>query len=239
MSESITVAVGSPDDLRSSIWRLWVQGDEVYFGAQLMLPSLKVSFHKTGRWHIAWQKGLKIKEKTRIICKWRRPDPLNNGLINGIAVLVDPYLPRQPFKNKAIIDPDIKWLPLALYGKFLALKVVIATKKADLDSGRFAPDERILGRLKKANQEQVLLLAHDLPITLELGQRFAKSRSEIKIHFRKENIDRANLLDTTRALSITLPRFPHETPTIYDLSLGWENVSPEPESGTSKVTGTS
>jgi hypothetical protein len=99
MSESITVAVGSPDDLRSSIWRLWVQGDEVYFGARPMLPSLKISFHKTGKWHIAWEKGVKIKEKTRIIYRWRRPPPFNNGLVDGVAILVDPFFPKEPFKN--------------------------------------------------------------------------------------------------------------------------------------------
>jgi hypothetical protein len=228
MTQSITVAVGSPDDLRSSIWRLWVQGDEVYFGARPMTPSLKASFHKSGRWHIAWHKDLKGSGSSRIVCRWRRPDPLF-GIVHGIIVLVDPFFPKQPFKNKAIVDSAIKWLPLALYGKLLALKVVIATKNADLDSGRFSPNERILGRIKKTNGEQVLLLSHHLPLTPAMGQTISKYRSEIKIHYRKEDIERANLLDTTRALSISLPRYPHESPTIYDLSLGWENVAPEPE----------
>lgn len=223
----ITVAVGSPDDLRSSIWRLWVQGDEVYFGAQQMLPTLKVSLHKSGTWQIAWNKK-QPKEKTRIICRWRRPPPLRNGLVDGVGVLIDPYFPKEPFRNKAITDPDIKWLPLALYGKFLALKVLVATKEADLDSSRFPPHERIIGRLKKTNGEEAILMAGDHPISLEIGQRFAKSRSDIKIHFRKNDVDKAGLLDKTRALSISLPKFPHEIPNIYDLSLGWENVSPDP-----------
>jgi hypothetical protein len=105
-NNSITVAVGSPDDLRSSIWTLWVQGDEVYFGARPFLPSLKVSLHKTGRWHIAWEKKQK-NEKTRIIHRWRRPPPFHNGLVDGIGVLIDPYFPKEPFKNRAITDPDI------------------------------------------------------------------------------------------------------------------------------------
>lgn len=53
--KSITAAVGSPDDLRSAVWRLWVQGDEVYFGATMMLPSLKVSYRgKTDVSCTAW-----------------------------------------------------------------------------------------------------------------------------------------------------------------------------------------
>ena len=86
-----------------------------------------------------------------------------------------------------------------------------------------------MGRLKKTNGEEAVLLANDLPLALGLGQRFAKYRSEIKIHFRKEDMDKANPLDTTRAISISKPQFPHESPTIFDLSLGWENVAPEPE----------
>jgi hypothetical protein len=95
---------------------------------------------------------------------------------------------------------------------------LIATKQADLDYSRFPPHERILGRIKKANGEQAVLMAGDHPITLEPGQRFLKSRSEIKIHFRKSDVDKANLLDNTRALSISLPKLPHEIPNIYDLS---------------------
>lgn len=231
MDNSVTVAVGSPDDLRSWIWRLWVQGDEVYFGATPLLRSIKVSLHKTGKWHIAWNKGANPnKEKTRIICRWVRPPPLKSGFVECIAVFVDPYPAKEPFKNKAILNSDIKWLPLAPYGKYLIIKVLIATAKADMDSHRIPTNERILARLRKSNGEQAVLMAGEHPITLELGQRFLKNRSDPKIHFRPEDIDRAELFDMTRAVSFGFPRFPHEIPVIYDLSLGWENVSPEPAS---------
>jgi hypothetical protein len=139
-----------------------------------------------------------------------------------------PYLPKKPFKNKAIIDKDIRRLPLPLHGRFLVLKVAFAPAGTDLDSGRFPPNERILGRIKKSKGEEVILLLGEPPVSLVLGQRFLKYRSEIQIHFRKDDIDKADLLDTTRAFSISVPKFAHEIPAIYDLSLGWENVSPDP-----------
>jgi hypothetical protein len=154
MSSSITVAVGSPDDLRSSIWRLWVQGDEVYFGERYSVGRvLKVSFHKTGKWHIAWHKDVKEDEEDRFVCKWKRPEPFL-GLVSGILVLVDPFRPREPFKNKALLEQAIKWLPCAPYGDALLLKIMIATEYADLDAVPWWPTEKVLARLSKANGDR-------------------------------------------------------------------------------------
>ena len=208
---SITVAVGSPDDLRSSIWRLWIQGDEVYFGARPMMPSLKVSLHKSGKWRIAWSKSVTRADQAtdRVICRWRRP-PYIQGWINAVIVFIDPYFPKQPFRNKAILDADIRWLPLARYGKILILRVAIATRQADLNSGRFSPDEQVLGRLRKSNGEHVLLiLKNETPRPFVL-KHIAKTRSDIKIHFRKADLEKADLADTTRALAFTPQNLPHE-----------------------------
>jgi len=73
-------------------------------------------------------------------------------------------------------------------------------------------------------------MAGEHPITLELGQTFAQSRTKLKMYLPKDQIDRAIPVDTTRAALLSFPTLPHEIPTIYDLSLGWENVFPTPES---------
>jgi len=225
MDKSITVAVGSPDDLRSSIWRLWVQGDEVYFGAVQLLPALKVSLHKSGKWHIAWHKSLSIPAKNRVVCRWRRPPPNSDRMLLAINVIVDPFFPKYPFKNKAITGPEINWLPLALFGRVLTLKVLFAMKGADLDSSQVPADVRVLARIPKSNGEDVLFLVQNFSPPAWVWTSIAKWRSEIKLHFR--DVDKADLLDVTRALSISLPNYPHEAPVIYDLSLGFENVAPE------------
>jgi hypothetical protein len=145
-------------------------------------------------------------------------------MVPGITVVVDPFFSKKPFMNKAITDPEINWLPLALFGKVLALKTVIATKSADLDSSRLTPDERILARIPKSNGENVLFIAHNFTPPPWVWSSIAKWRSEIKIHCHEDQFKEARFMDTTRALSISLPRYPHEAPAIYDLSLGWENV---------------
>ena len=42
-------AVGSQNGARSSSWKLWSQGDEVYLADRYLAHKQKFSFHKTGR----------------------------------------------------------------------------------------------------------------------------------------------------------------------------------------------
>jgi hypothetical protein len=218
MSKSVIVAVGSPDDLRSSIWRLWVQGDEVYFGPRSMLPHLKASLHRTGNWHI---KLGKIKVE-----RWRRPKD-DRGLVKGIMVLVDPFLPTEPFKDRAIqsiSDSDIKWVVLPPYGKLAVLIVALATKDADLDSGMFPVGDRILAKLEKKNGERVLLIAHDMTLSPELSQKIIEEKSKITINVKEGRTIKAQL-GLGRAILTFPPGAPGEMPAIYDLCLGWDNVA--------------
>jgi hypothetical protein len=57
----LLVAVGSSDDVRSSIWRLWVRKNDVYFGTTDSLPAFKVSLHQSDQseiWRIALVRSL-------------------------------------------------------------------------------------------------------------------------------------------------------------------------------------
>jgi hypothetical protein len=216
MNQSITVAVGSPDDLRSSIWRLWVQGDEVYFGPRQMLPTLKVSLHRTGAWHI---KLGRIK-----VQRWRRPKD-NLGIVNGLMVLVDPSVPKATFWNKAILNSNIKWIALPPSGKLVTLILLLATAGADLDSARFPVGDQILARLQKKNGESAVLIAHDMTLTTQLSEKFGEERLKIVVNVHEGRSTKSQFLDQTRAMLTFLPGAAGEMPSIYDLSLGWDNVA--------------
>lgn len=225
----IIVAVGSPDDLRSSVWRLWVQGDEVYFGARGALGFFKVSLHKSGKWRVAKVSSLDRPDKNtdRVFIKWRRPAEFAPGLTNGVMALISFMPPERPFRNKHIDDPRIVWLPLAQYPKILALIILIANKDADLDPSRFDASTRIVGRIKKADGEIVCLITYEMDDSAgAIAAKMNEEKSKIKISI-KEGPKEAILLDATRALFVMRPGAPKEMPAIYDLPLGWENVEVE------------
>jgi hypothetical protein len=50
----IRFAVGSPEQYRSSLWRLWVQGNDVYLGARIITGVVKLSMHRSGIWRYAF-----------------------------------------------------------------------------------------------------------------------------------------------------------------------------------------
>jgi len=127
--DTIRFALGSLDEPRSAVWRLWVHGHDVYFGASLALQAFKVSLHKSRIWRIAWIQTLSQKDKDsdRLIMKWQRPSEHILGWTNCIAVLVSPILPKRPFQSERIADSRIKWVAVTP-GK--ALKFIIEFSKS-------------------------------------------------------------------------------------------------------------
>ena len=51
--KTLRFAVGTPSAARSSVWRLWVNQDDVYLGQRATTQFLKVSLHASGDWRIA------------------------------------------------------------------------------------------------------------------------------------------------------------------------------------------
>ena len=155
----LLVAVGTPNEPRSLVWRLWVQNDDVYFLAQL--SHIKVSLHKSGDWRIAHNRppGTSKTNRSRLIQKWERPLTPASGLVNCVAVYVPPILPQFPFPTKPIHIDGITWVPPS-YHLAIMLFVTIAAKGRDIDSSMFTPN-RLVGRRRKANGETVLLVAHE------------------------------------------------------------------------------
>ena len=78
-------AVGSPENIQSFVWRVWVQGDDVYIGARNALQVFKVSLHASGIWRIAFVKELKKEDSNsdRVIVRWNKPaeSPLGGSLV--------------------------------------------------------------------------------------------------------------------------------------------------------------
>jgi hypothetical protein len=93
--KEIRFAVGSQNDVRSSVWRLWANKDDVYLGAKTFLGAMKISFHKSGICRAAV-----ISTTPRpALTKWRRPLPASPGFTNLFAVVVPPYLVKAPFRE--------------------------------------------------------------------------------------------------------------------------------------------
>jgi hypothetical protein len=222
----LIVAAGSPDDVRSSIWRLWIQGDDIYFGTRDTLPAFKISLHQSGIWRAAFVKKLEgaDSDKDRAVKKWPRPAEFNTGMTNAVAVVISSIPPRRAFEAHRVKDPRIKWIPPASRNCVTILFVSIASKGTDTDPIRFARD-RLLGRLRKSNGEIVCLIANERPLTNELGEVIQEVMKNLKINVDQVAIDqqsikrcRAILLKSDDVIGA------NNAPTLFDVEIGWDNV---------------
>lgn len=101
--KTLYFAVGSPDEYRSAVWRLWVHGDDVYLGAR-DVRWIKLSMHHSGIWRYAWteESGLKTPGSAdRVINRWSRPADFVPGWTQGPSLIVPNTGIRRPFKHRS------------------------------------------------------------------------------------------------------------------------------------------
>jgi hypothetical protein len=223
---SLKVAIGSPDDPRSSVWRLSVHGDEVYFGTRDGMGYFKVSLHKTGDWRIAFKRPLDPKGKNtdRVILKWQRPDEYQPRSTACFTVIVSPILPRRPFKSRQVTNPQVKWLPMPAPNRVLILLVAIIRAGIVVDPILFV-DDKLIGHLKKANGESVCVIAHERLLTEPMVSKIHEIMRGVKINATSK-ISEDSFTSGSRALMFVSDDHigPSNPPSVYDVPLGWDNV---------------
>jgi hypothetical protein len=228
----IIFAVGSPDDLRSSIWRLWVHGNDVYFGARIMTGLFKVSLHKDGNWHIAFTRppNPQGKNSDRFALRWQRPAKHLPGATACVAVLVSPIAPKRPFKQgKVIDDPAIKWVSFTP-GKGLTIVIWFIKADTEVTQATFADGHTLIGCLKKANAETVCAVANEHDLTDAQRAKIAEVEHNLRITMPPGQWAEDVMLSNSRFLLVVSDPQPGATnpPTIVDVPIGGENVGPPP-----------
>ena len=91
MAKEIRFAVGRSEDLRSSVWRLWPNKNELYLAARSIAGLSKISFHSSGICRYA----VVSKEPRPPLDSWRRPGPSEPG----VTPLFDLVFPPSPVAN--------------------------------------------------------------------------------------------------------------------------------------------
>ena len=83
-------AVGSRSGPRSTIWKVWVQGNEGYLSSRMFGSELKVSLHSTGecQWSCtdSWVKKHGCRNAQRHITRWLVDKPLQNRSVLAFKV---------------------------------------------------------------------------------------------------------------------------------------------------------
>ena len=228
-SQTIRFAVGSPNDVRSYVWRLWVTGNEVYLGARDLLRAFKVSLHHSGVWRVAEVENLEARDtnKDRLIFRWRRPREFRPGCTSSLAVVISPIEPKDPFDPAdPENDPRIRWLDPPRPGEKLVVQVFFSKPSVSeaeiIHHGHL--NNSIVGRLSKRSGEVVWLRKTKGGLTLFELLKFSDTMSKLQIHLKPGGTP--DSLFRARAILVIAKDDPkyYNQPTILDIPLGKEHV---------------
>ncbi len=227
-SNVIRFAVGSPEDIQSWVWRMWVKGDDVYLGARDALTTFKVSLHKSNIWRIAFVKDLELedKESDRVIMKWKRPGEFAPGWTPSIGILISSIKPQYSFEKQKIDDARIHWFTPPAQGKKLIFKVLFSKSNlSEIDLKLVTlPKDRLVVRLIKDNGEIVWLVVREDNLTPLEIKKIRDVMKKTNINLKSGSTD--NSVNDSRALLVVSEDTPSVTaqPTILDIAFGKENL---------------
>ncbi len=171
--KGIRFALGTPDGPRSTVWRVWVSGDEVYIAARGIGDEMKVSLHSSGTWryaftekHLAREKPLIDAERDRAVDRWRRPHEFAPGWTRAFSILI----PTSELVASSVVvekPNDIIWLDPLPEGWAARFTVLLSAPGATGTEGRgFATaagrenDTEVVTVLPLRNSERVWVVAH-------------------------------------------------------------------------------
>jgi hypothetical protein len=222
-NRTLRFAAGSPSVYHSAIWRLWVQGDDVYLGARGVLHLLKLSMHKSGIWRLAWTQESGIRRphlSDRVEERWLRPPEFCPGWVKGPVLIVPDTDRRSRFAHLAANDPKIYWTPPPRRGHKVEFTVLFAAASAAEESWHhvFRRGDLVLCRFSLRDGSRVALSHRESPISPSEIAQVRHYLADLKIHYPKR-IPRAVAASVFSAGLDSMA-----APYILDLALGWENV---------------
>ena len=217
--------VGSPDEYRSAIWRVWVQGNDVYAAARSMTELVKFSLHRSGNWRFAWTEKSGIKSERsgdRAEEKWKRPTPFSPGWTQGPSIIV----PNSGIKRSFRHDPEedlrgIVWIPPASPGSRHHFTILFAAVDAPTDSWNTVTrrDDRRLAVLGLRNGDKVMVCQREGPMPDKESVWVFGLVKDMRINY--QNPDPGVAGASIFSAGTDDAGFPY----IVDVALGWENVN--------------
>jgi hypothetical protein len=217
MAKEIRFAVGSREDVRSSVWRLWANKSELYLAARTAAGLAKISFHKSGICRYAIASTV----PRAPIRSWRRSKELKPGIVPLFTVVVPAFTMEGRFQDKLPpANKPIVFLPPLPSGTKLQIELLLTKSAFTKDDFRKVPghDQTTLVGAVRLTHETAWLVAHTKVLTAYEQKWIANLVRTTKLHARAsgwEAIQWARIHSFEAGL---------KCPAIVDIPLGPDNV---------------
>lgn len=157
-------AIGSPDGLRSSTWRIWgnAKGD-IYVAVRCLGSVMKASFHRDGKCHLGFTEEYAkraargIENASRHWEKWKLPAA---PVTRGLRILV-PHAELRRFAGHD--DGAVVWLRPPDPGSIGTISIIFAPSQTNLELPADLPSARVVGLVSTGLRDAWVLYAHSVP----------------------------------------------------------------------------
>lgn len=114
-AREVRFGLGSAEGQYSTVWRVWVQGNEIYMTSRLVSRWMRLSLHSSGIWRWAFIEGsatAREMKRDRAQRKWLQPSQFIPGWVAGPSVMF-PFAPVEGWGADPVeTDKPVSWLEL-------------------------------------------------------------------------------------------------------------------------------
>lgn len=111
--KEVRFGLGSAEGQYSMVWRVWVQGNEIYMTSRVVGRWMRLSLHSSGIWRWAFIEGSATAREMkgdRAQRKWLQPSPFIPGWVAGPSVMF-PWAPVEGWTADPVeTDKPVSWL---------------------------------------------------------------------------------------------------------------------------------
>jgi hypothetical protein len=219
-ADVIRFAVGGREDVRSSVWRLWARGNDLYLAARSFAGTSKISFHQSGINRFA----VNSKTARPPLISWSRPPEIFPGWTVAFAILIPPNITLLPLKDMLRDNKPVQFMVPPRPGTKAIFQIVLSNKAAqEEDMMRLPADKKVTihGRIEMRRELAWLVSFYDIFTPQEqitVTDHFKKIKIHLKPGSTGEGIHTAfaHLLETGSRSFLT------------DIQLGRENLDIPP-----------
>lgn len=190
----IRLAVGHPGAIHSSIWRIWVQGDEIYVAAREYINFIKFSLHSSGIYRFAsvkerdLEKPLSSDSDPRVMGRWTRPKPFKKGWTQCMDIYVPSVkvIKRFSVKKFSGFNVNVKWIPKPKILHKIQVTFLLAENESQDIMSILKDDDTVLGSLVLRNSKKLWVVSHIEIMGIEEAKYTQNLVNKMNINY-KEN----------------------------------------------------
>lgn len=218
---TIRFAVGTLNDIRSSVWRIWSNKNDLYLAARSHAQISKFSFHESGSYRFAVNAKVERENDAgdRALYKWRRPDEFAPGWTRCFSILVPPRVTQIPFGNIFNENKLIKIVDPPARDNKVIFNIILSHKAATAEHviRGSVHMTKILGRIEML-REMAWLVTFQNVFTPAEAVVIQDHFNKLKIHLKAGSTGEDMKSTFLHALE------QGETPFLIDIELGRENL---------------